>query len=145
MSKLRKYRKSRAWKDLRYSYLRSKEYKCEGCGAEKDLSVAAITFDHFGHETFDDLRLLCVKCNAENELRLANDPNYCDVCEEEEFSHIVAKTDLQSGKINCFDFVNGLIARIGLGRKEFWKLYERHKIESERRVKASAPSPRRQS
>ncbi len=130
---------------MRYSYLRSREYKCEGCGAEKDLTVAMISFSHFGRETFDDLRLLCPQCNAENELHLANDPNFGDLHEEEQFSSIVAKHDLQSGKINCFDFLNGLIARIGFSRKEFWKLYERHKVESEKRLKVSAPSPRRRS
>ena len=61
----REYLKSPEWRQKRTQKLRAADYRCERCGSAINLSIHHVSYDHLGHEPFDDLVCLCRTCHAE--------------------------------------------------------------------------------
>lgn len=58
------YMKSDAWRALREKKLKKVKYHCEDCGSADRLSVHHLTYKHFGHEKYTELKVLCDSCHA---------------------------------------------------------------------------------
>ena len=57
------YIKSAKWKKLREKILADRKV-CEKCGSSKDLHVHHLRYKNFGHETGEDLQVLCHECHC---------------------------------------------------------------------------------
>lgn len=55
----KKYMSSAAWRKTRQEALKRAGYKCEVCGATKNLHVHHLTYKNFTHEQPEDLKVLC--------------------------------------------------------------------------------------
>ncbi len=65
------YISSAEWKATRTRILEQRGYRCETCGATKKLEVHHLTYERFGHERDDDLRVLCSPCHHRTHGRAA--------------------------------------------------------------------------
>ncbi len=62
------YINSAAWKRKRLARLEVSGYKCENCGISKfsaRLEVHHKSYDNFGHESIEELIVLCPECHAD--------------------------------------------------------------------------------
>lgn len=63
----RRYLKSKSWQELRQQVLNRAGGRCENCGYQPwkpgTLQVHHRTYERVGHESMDDLIVLCPKCH----------------------------------------------------------------------------------
>ena len=59
------YLQSEHWKAIRNMALDRASYKCQKCGNQSDLQVHHLSYDNLGHETYDDVMVLCRDCHQE--------------------------------------------------------------------------------
>lgn len=59
------YIKSKEWQETRQRIFKRDNYKCQKCGAAKNLSVHHITYENLGEEKDADLVTLCESCHED--------------------------------------------------------------------------------
>lgn len=60
------YIQSNKWKKKRKERLKADDFRCARCGAEKNVQVHHLNYDHVGNEDVEnDLITLCRKCHAD--------------------------------------------------------------------------------
>lgn len=77
----KKYLYSKHWLSFREQALFAAKYECEECGYDENLNVHHLSYKSLGHETLNDVQVLCYRCH----MQAHEDINYAKVyhCKKE--------------------------------------------------------------
>lgn len=70
------YLNSSEWKTRRNHKLRSVNYRCEKCSSKRDLEVHHLSYEHVGHESDNELQVLCSTCHRNDHLHEVEDSSH---------------------------------------------------------------------
>lgn len=57
------YLRTKHWEQIKQRKLSQKNYKCEICGAKRNLNIHHKTYERLGCEELTDLQVLCKRCH----------------------------------------------------------------------------------